>query len=63
MHFLAGLPRSGSTLLGTLLCQRPDLQVSATSGLIDIMGAAAAAWNHPRNSNRVIFRLMHSIQC
>lgn len=44
MHFLSGLPRSGSTLLGTLLCQRPDVRVSATSGLIDIMGAAAAAW-------------------
>ena len=44
MFFLSGLPRSGSTLLGALLSQRPDTYVSATSGLIDTMGAAAAAW-------------------
>lgn len=44
MHFLAGLPRSGSTLLGALLSQRPDTHVSATSNLISVMGAAAIAW-------------------
>ncbi|MAE43319.1 hypothetical protein CMO93_06090 [Candidatus Woesearchaeota archaeon] len=42
--FLSGLPRSGSTLLGALLSQRPDTFVSATSGLIDIMGAAVQTW-------------------
>lgn len=45
MHFLAGLPRSGSTLLGTLLSQHPDIFVSATSGLIDVMGAVAASYS------------------
>jgi len=44
MYFLSGLPRSGSTLLGTLLSQRPDTYVSATSGLIDIMGAVATTF-------------------
>lgn len=44
ISFLSGLPRSGSTLLGTLLSQRTDVSVSATSGLIDIMGASAVTW-------------------
>jgi hypothetical protein len=30
--------------LGALLSQRPEVKVSATSGLIDIMGAAATTW-------------------
>ena len=46
LSFLSGLPRSGSTLLGALLCQRTDLQVSATSGLIDVLGAAATTWEN-----------------
>ena len=44
MYYLSGLPRSGSTLLGTLLSQRPDTYVSATSGLIDLMGAVAVTF-------------------
>lgn len=40
MIFLSGLPRSGSTLLASLLSQRPDTFVSATSGLCDRMGKA-----------------------
>ena len=48
LYFLSGLPRSGSTLLGALLSQRPDTYVSATSGLTDIMGAAVTTWEqHP----------------
>lgn len=35
--FLAGLPRSGSSLLANLLGQHPKLHVSPTSGVIDMM--------------------------
>lgn len=33
LHVLAGLPRSGSTLLGNVLAQHPDVHVSGTSAL------------------------------
>ena len=50
LYFLAGIPRSGSTLLASLLSQRPDTFVSATSGLCDIMGAAVTTWEqNPAN--------------
>ena len=39
MIFLASLPRSGSTLLASLLNQRSDTYVSPTSNLGEIMGA------------------------
>lgn len=35
--FLAGLPRTGSTLLGTLLAQHPELHSTRTSAVRDIM--------------------------
>jgi sulfotransferase len=37
LYFLGGLPRSGSTLLGSLLSQHPDIYVSPTSPLGDIV--------------------------
>jgi len=37
IFFLAGLPRSGSTLLGAILSQNPDVYVSPTSPLMDIL--------------------------
>lgn len=46
MHFLSGLPRSGSTVLAALLNQRPDIHVTPTSGLIDILGAVCQSWEH-----------------
>lgn len=36
-RFLAGMPRSGSTVLATLLSQHPDLHTSATSVLRDLL--------------------------
>jgi sulfotransferase len=36
LSFLSGLPRSGSTLLGSILNQNPDIYVSPTSPLIDL---------------------------
>ena len=44
MIFLASIPRSGSTLLASLLGQRPDTYVSPTSNLDSIMGAVVTAY-------------------
>lgn len=44
IYFLSGLPRSGSTVLSAILNQNPKLHVTATSGLISIMGAVAQEW-------------------
>ena len=44
MYFLSGLPRSGSTLLTSLLNQRSDVYATPTSNLCDTMGAAVMAW-------------------
>lgn len=44
LFFLSGLPRSGSTVLAAILNQHPDIHVSATSGLIDLLGGIAQQW-------------------
>jgi sulfotransferase len=36
IHFLSGLPRSGSTLLSNILMQNPEFDVCSTSGLADV---------------------------
>ena len=43
-HFLAGLPRSGSTVLAALLNQHPDAHASATSGMGELMFNTFQAW-------------------
>jgi sulfotransferase len=45
IYFLSGLPRSGSTVLAAILNQNPKLHVTATSGLLSIMGAVAKQWD------------------
>jgi len=37
LHFLSGLPRSGSTLLSTLLYQNPSIHTEGISALCDVM--------------------------
>jgi sulfotransferase len=37
IFFLSGLPRSGSTLLGSILGQNPDFHVTPTSPLLDLL--------------------------
>jgi sulfotransferase len=37
IHFIAGMPRAGSTLLGNILAQNPRFHVTPTSGLIDAL--------------------------
>lgn len=39
MHFIAGLPRSGSTLLSALLRQNPRFHASMSSGLASLLSA------------------------
>jgi hypothetical protein len=44
VFFLAGLPRSGSTVLSSILNQHPQIYSTSTSGLIDVMGAVCSSW-------------------
>ncbi len=44
LHFVAGLPRSGSTLLLNLLGQNPRHYVTPTSGLIELFVAVKNRW-------------------
>jgi len=37
VYFLSGLPRSGSTLLGSIIGQNPNITVTPTSPLLDLM--------------------------
>jgi sulfotransferase len=45
MFFLSGIARSGSTLLGSILNQNPDIFVSPTSPLMDIFCLTEEAYN------------------
>lgn len=51
---LAGMPRSGSTLLRGVLSQNPTLHVTPYSGLVDLLNHTLDGWNgaahqaHPR---------------
>lgn len=48
-YFMAGLPRSGSTLLASILNQNPDIYVSAQSPLPNILGAAYNQYQSKEN--------------
>jgi sulfotransferase len=43
--FLAGLPRSGSTLLANVLLQNPVIHVTATSGICDMLVQVRNGWD------------------
>jgi sulfotransferase len=43
-HFLTGLPRSGSTVLASILNQHPNVYVTPTSPLIDLLIANQNNW-------------------
>lgn len=45
LHFVSGLPRSGSTLLCNVLAQNPRFHATATSGLLDLLFAVRTQWN------------------
>ncbi len=46
IHFVAGLPRSGSTLLCNILNQNPEFTATATSGILDIVLAIRNQWEN-----------------
>jgi sulfotransferase len=43
--FLAGLPRSGSTLLANILAQNPRMYVTPTSGIVDMLVQVRNSWD------------------
>ena len=45
LHFLSGLPRSGSTVLAAILNQNSQTHVSTTSGLTGALGSLVSAWD------------------
>jgi sulfotransferase len=45
IYFLAGLPRSGSTLLANILAQNPRFHVTPTSGIIDMLVNVRNHWD------------------
>lgn len=44
LHFLSGVPRSGSTVLAAILNQHPAIHVSTTSGLVHALDGLANTW-------------------
>jgi sulfotransferase len=46
IHFVSGLPRSGSTLLTNLLCQNPNFHATSTSGILNILLLIRNQWNN-----------------
>lgn len=44
-YFLAGLPRSGSTLLASILNQNPNVYVTPTSPMLDLLIENQNAWH------------------
>lgn len=45
LHFLSGIPRSGSTVLAAILNQNPITHVSTTSGLVHALDGLANTWH------------------
>lgn len=45
LHFINGMPRSGSTLLANILNQNPDFRATPTSGICPLLIQTAHAWN------------------
>jgi sulfotransferase len=52
IHYLAGLPRSGNTLLSSLLNQNPDFYSSPLSSLSEIVYRAHEVLLHEEQANR-----------
>jgi sulfotransferase len=46
MHFISGLPRSGSTLLTNILKQNPEIHGESVSSLSSIFGSINASWSN-----------------
>jgi len=46
IHFIAGFPRAGSTLLCNILNQNPRFHATSTSGILDIVLAIRNQWEN-----------------
>lgn len=44
IYFIAGLPRSGSTLLCNILCQNPEFLATSTSGIAEVLRGIKDGW-------------------
>lgn len=44
-HFMSGLPRSGSTLLASILNQNPEVYVTPTSPMLNVAVSMQRAWD------------------
>jgi sulfotransferase len=45
-HFYAGMPRSGGTVLASILSQNPDVHVTSNTALHDVLEAANKTWHN-----------------
>lgn len=45
-YFIAGMPRSGSTLLCNILAQNPNFHTTGTSGIMDVMFGVRNNWDN-----------------
>lgn len=45
IYFISGLPRSGSTLLANILAQNPQVYVTPTSGIVDMLVQVRNSWD------------------
>lgn len=45
IHFVSGLPRSGSTLLCNILAQNPKFDATSTSGILDVIYSIRNTWD------------------
>lgn len=48
LHLLAGLPRSGVTVLGAILNQNPEMYVSTTSPFVELLWRNYSLWQDPK---------------
>ena len=49
LHLLAGLPRTGITVLGAILNQNPEMYVSTTSSFVEVLWRNYSVW-HDENA-------------
>jgi sulfotransferase len=45
LHFISGLPRSGSTIIANILKQNPDIHGESVTSLASIIGSVNANWD------------------
>ena len=62
LFFLAGLPRSGSTLLGALLNQNHNIYVSPTSSFVEILWRNYSIWSEDVYTEDFLGTKMKSIK-